>query len=73
MLNQTNVTLFDICNLQAFTRARALPRYVNAKDDILPIARELLLREFPLTLRLLGIRITSLKDLRPPANGIEKV
>ncbi|KAG8678608.1 hypothetical protein FRC08_017641 [Ceratobasidium sp. 394] len=34
------------------------------KEDILPHARELLLKEFPLSLRLMGLRLTNLKDLR---------
>ncbi|KAF8320716.1 DNA/RNA polymerase [Clavulina sp. PMI_390] len=59
---------------QTFTRARALSRYITTKQEILPIAKELLVKELPLRLRLLGIRVTSLKDLRPSVNphGIEK-
>lgn len=67
--------LTTMCICLAFTRAKALPRYVTKKEEILAVGRELLIKELPLKLRLIGLRITSLKDLRPAANanGIEKV
>ena len=58
---------------EAFTRAKTLPRYITAKEDILAVGKDLFLREFPLKLRLIGLRMSTLKDLRPHPGGIEKV
>lgn len=41
-----------------------MPKYVKTAAEILPVAQALLVKEFPLRLRLLGIRMTHLKDLQ---------
>jgi DNA polymerase kappa len=58
---------------EAFTRAKTLPRYITSKEDILTVGKDLFLKELPLKLRLIGLRMTTLKDLRPHPGGIEKV
>lgn len=52
----------------------SVKRYISTAADILPIAQELLRKELPLRIRLLGIRMSTLKDLTvPESKGIEQV
>jgi DNA polymerase kappa len=67
------MSLILILTYEAFTRAKTLPRYITSKEDILAVGKDLFLRECPLKLRLIGLRMTTLKDLRPHPGGIEKV
>ncbi|KAG9125119.1 hypothetical protein FRC07_008915 [Ceratobasidium sp. 392] len=55
---------YKLDTYQSFSRAKSLSKWTMKKEDILPHARELLLKEFPLSLRLMGLRLTNLKDLR---------
>lgn len=55
------------------SRALSVKKCIATKDDILPIAVDLIRREFPLRIRLLGIRMSSLKDLTEPDTGIRSV
>ncbi|KAG8754499.1 hypothetical protein FRC12_011168, partial [Ceratobasidium sp. 428] len=57
---------YKLDTYQSFSRAKSLTKWTMKKEDILPHARELLLKEFPLSLRLMGLRLTNLKDLREP-------
>lgn len=68
------VTLkYKVDTFQSFTRAKSCPRYVNKKEDLFTIAKELLLAEMPLCIRLIGIRVTNLKDLKIAENsGIKR-
>ncbi|KAG2099124.1 IMS-domain-containing protein [Suillus cothurnatus] len=70
------VTLkFKLDTFQVFTRAKSFDRWVSSKkEDLFAIGKELLLPELPLTLRLIGLRITKLKDLHAPepAGGIKR-
>ncbi|KAB5595162.1 DNA polymerase kappa subunit [Ceratobasidium theobromae] len=59
---------YKLDTFQSFSRAKTLPKWTMTKEDILPHAQELLLKEFPLCLRLLGLRLTNLKDLREDGN-----
>ncbi len=54
---------------------RLCPTFGRRSDALrgTQVARELLLKELPLHLRLLGIRMTNLKDLEAPEKGIKKV
>jgi hypothetical protein len=47
----------------------------KAHVEVHQIGKELLLLELPLTLRLIGLRVTKLKDLHAPepAGGIKRV
>lgn len=57
------------------TRAQSVKKYISTAAEILPIAHELLKKELPLRIRLLGIRMSTLKDLTVPVPdaGIQKV
>jgi DNA polymerase kappa len=60
-------------------------KYISSTDEILPVSRrcracltdqiaqELLRKELPLRIRLLGIRLSTLKDLTIPEKGIKAV
>jgi DNA polymerase kappa len=55
------------------SRALSVKKYISSKEDILPIAVDLIRKEFPLRIRLLGIRMSNLKDLTVPDTGIRTV
>ncbi|TFK26499.1 DNA/RNA polymerase [Coprinopsis marcescibilis] len=58
------VTLkFKLDTYQTFTRAKSFGRWVTTKDELYNTGKELLLPEFPLRIRLIGLRLTKLKDL----------
>ncbi|KAF8444610.1 hypothetical protein L210DRAFT_3530321 [Boletus edulis BED1] len=69
------VTLkYKLDTYQVFTRAKSFDRWVSQKkEELFAIGKELLLPELPLTIRLIGLRITKLKDLHAaePAGGIK--
>lgn len=71
------VTLkFKLDTFQVFTRAKSFDRWVSSnKEDLFAIGKELLLLELPLTLRLIGLRVTKLKDLHAlePTGGIKRI
>ncbi|KAF8894098.1 hypothetical protein BD779DRAFT_1435288 [Infundibulicybe gibba] len=55
---------FKLETYQVFTRAKSFLRWINTKDDLYATGKELLLPEFPLKIRLIGLRVTKLKDLQ---------
>ncbi|KAF9478811.1 DNA/RNA polymerase [Pholiota conissans] len=56
-----------------FTRAKSMSQWISKKEDLFNIGKELLLAEFPLRLRLIGLRVTKLKDLRDTgSSGIKR-
>ncbi|KII92789.1 hypothetical protein PLICRDRAFT_51133 [Plicaturopsis crispa FD-325 SS-3] len=64
------VTLkFKLDTYQVFTRAKSFDRWITSKADLFATGKELLAPEMPLTLRLIGLRVTKLKDLQAPASG----
>ncbi|KAF8348380.1 DNA/RNA polymerase [Amanita rubescens] len=69
------VTLkYKLDTYQVFTRAKSTNKWIKKKDELLAIGKELLMPEFPLRLRLIGLRVTKLKDLRTADNtGIKRV
>ncbi|ETW80514.1 hypothetical protein HETIRDRAFT_46153 [Heterobasidion irregulare TC 32-1] len=70
------VTLkYKLDTYQVFTRAKSLNHWITKKSDLLAIGKELLHPELPLRIRLIGLRVTKLKDLRQPDShkGIKRV
>ncbi|KAI0630132.1 DNA/RNA polymerase [Trametes polyzona] len=65
------VTLkYKLDTFQVYTRARSFDRWISTKkEDLFAIGKELLKPELPLTLRLIGLRVTKLKDLRAEAES----
>ncbi|KAG7098836.1 hypothetical protein E1B28_000740 [Marasmius oreades] len=70
------VTLkYKLDTYQVFTRAKSFDRCLTKKDELFAAGKELLLPELPLNLRLIGLRLTKLKDLRAsadPETGIKR-
>ncbi|KAL5528151.1 hypothetical protein ACEPAF_7287 [Sanghuangporus sanghuang] len=68
------VTLkYKLDTYQVYTRAKSFNRWITRKDDLFNTGKELLKPELPLCLRLIGLRVTKLKDLRAPADqGIKR-
>lgn len=64
------VTLkYKLDTYQVFTRAKSFDRWISTKkEDLFATGKELLLPELPLRLRLIGLRVTKLKDLRADAD-----
>ncbi|KAF9241588.1 IMS-domain-containing protein [Melanogaster broomeanus] len=69
------VTLkYKLDTYEVFTRAKSFDHWVSQnKEDLFAIGKELLLPELPLTIRLIGLRVTKLKDLHAaePVGGIK--
>ncbi|KAH9892787.1 DNA/RNA polymerase [Cubamyces lactineus] len=65
------VTLkYKLDTFQVFTRAKSFDRWISSKkEDLFAIGQELLKPELPLTLRLIGLRVTKLKDLKAEAES----
>ncbi|KAI0075742.1 DNA/RNA polymerase [Panus rudis PR-1116 ss-1] len=65
------VTLkYKLDTYQVFTRAKSFDRWISTKkEDLLAIGKELLIPELPLRIRLIGLRVTKLKDLRKSETG----
>ncbi|KAF8813855.1 DNA/RNA polymerase [Phlegmacium glaucopus] len=70
------VTLkYKLDTYQVFTRAKSFDRWVSTKEELYNTGKEILAPEFPLKIRLIGLRLTKLKDLRdtgPSSNGIKR-
>ncbi|EEB92678.1 hypothetical protein MPER_08778 [Moniliophthora perniciosa FA553] len=63
------VTLkYKLDTYQVFTRAKSFDRWITKKEELFATGKELLFPELPLTLRLIGLRVTKLKDLRAAAD-----
>ncbi|KAJ7096363.1 IMS-domain-containing protein [Mycena epipterygia] len=57
---------YKLDSFEVFTRAKSFDRWISKKEDLFAIGQELLLAELPLTVRLIGLRVTKLKDLHSP-------
>ncbi|KAG5650201.1 hypothetical protein H0H81_000326 [Sphagnurus paluster] len=72
---QTVNLKFKLENYQSCTRAKSYDRWITTKEDLYTAGKELILPEFPLSIRLIGLRVTKLKDLQAnsePVNGIKR-
>ncbi|KAI9455457.1 DNA/RNA polymerase [Lactarius psammicola] len=59
------VTLkYKLDTYEVFTRAKTFNRWIKTKSELYEAGRELLQPEWPLRIRLIGLRVTKLKDLR---------
>ncbi|KAK7057229.1 IMS-domain-containing protein [Favolaschia claudopus] len=65
---------YKLDSFEVFTRAKSFDRWISKKEELFAIGQELLLPELPLTIRLIGLRVTKLKDLRGPnpSTGIKR-
>ncbi|KAJ7084347.1 IMS-domain-containing protein [Mycena belliarum] len=65
---------YKLDTFEVFTRAKSSNRWISKKEDLFAAGQELLLPELPLTIRLIGLRVTKLKDLRgpDPSTGIKR-
>ncbi|KAJ7925260.1 hypothetical protein B0H13DRAFT_2248945 [Mycena leptocephala] len=66
---------YKLDSFEVFTRAKSSNRWISKKEDLFAVGQELLLPELPLTIRLIGLRVTKLKDLRAesdPSIGIKR-
>ncbi|KAF4567617.1 hypothetical protein EYR40_006618 [Pleurotus pulmonarius] len=68
------VTLkFKLDTFQVFTRAKSLNHWVNKKEELFAVGKELLFPELPISIRLIGLRVTKLKDLKASTSeGIKR-
>ncbi|KAJ7497255.1 DNA/RNA polymerase [Mycena latifolia] len=66
---------YKLDTFEVFTRAKSSNRWISKKEDLFAVGQELLLPELPLTIRLIGLRVTKLKDLHgpDPSIGIKRV
>ncbi|ORY32874.1 hypothetical protein BCR39DRAFT_522235 [Naematelia encephala] len=67
---KTVTVKFKLHTFENKSRAQSVKKWIATADEILPIAQELLKKELPLRIRLLGIRMSTLKDLTLPDKGI---
>ncbi len=68
------VTLkYKLDTYEVFTRAKSFNRWIKTKAELYEAGKELLQPEWPLCLRLIGLRVTKLKDLQKKDGGILKV
>jgi len=67
------VTLkYKLDTYEVFTRAKTFNRWIKTKAELYEAGQELLQPEWPLRIRLIGLRVTKLKDLRKKDDGIAK-
>ena len=67
------VTLkYKLDTYEVFSRAKSFNRWIRTKAELYEAGKELLQPEWPLRLRLIGLRVTKLKDLRKKDGGILK-
>jgi len=64
---------YKLDTFEVFTRAKTFDRWVKTKSELYEAGRELLQPEWPICIRLIGLRVTKLKDLRKKDDGITKV
>ncbi|KAI0295820.1 hypothetical protein B0F90DRAFT_1637231 [Multifurca ochricompacta] len=67
------VTLkYKLDTYEVFSRAKSFNRWIKTKSELYEAGKDLLQPEWPLRIRLIGLRVTKLKDLRKRDDGIAK-
>jgi hypothetical protein len=56
MMSRDPLTTLTVLLLQLHTRAATLPNYVSSAEELTAVGLRLMRAEYPLTLRLIGIR-----------------
>lgn len=65
---------FKLDTFKAYTRDKTVDYEVSTKEQILVIARKLMEKELPFKLRLMGLRVSTLRDLDAvPTKGLDQV
>ncbi|CAB4495123.1 DNA/RNA polymerase [Rhizophagus irregularis] len=59
---KTIAVIFKMQTFEQFTRQKALTKYISIQHDLYTYCKAILDKEVPISLRLLGIRITNLRD-----------
>jgi DNA polymerase kappa len=59
---KTIAVIFKMQTFEQFTRQKALTKYISLQHDLYTYCKAILDKEVPISLRLLGIRITNLRD-----------
>ena len=72
-IGRTVTLKYKLDTYEVFTRAKSFNRWIKTKAELYEAGKELLLPRWPLRFRLIGLRITKLKDLRKKEEGIMKV
>ncbi|KAL5507318.1 hypothetical protein ACEPAH_6774 [Sanghuangporus vaninii] len=67
------ILTYKLDSFRVHTRRATFDRWISKKEDLLRIGKELIKPYLPLRVRLLGLRVTDLIDLRAPVGrGIEQ-
>ncbi|KAL5523748.1 hypothetical protein ACEPAG_7921 [Sanghuangporus baumii] len=67
------ILTYKLDNFRVHTRRATFDRWISKKEDLLRIGKELIKPYLPLRVRLLGLRVTDLIDLRAPVDrGIKR-
>ncbi|KAI0049981.1 DNA/RNA polymerase [Auriscalpium vulgare] len=68
-VGKTITLKFKLDTYQVFTRAKSFDRWITTKEELFATGKDLLQPEWPLRLRLIGLRLTKLKDMRKKDDG----
>ncbi|KAJ8696405.1 hypothetical protein PTI98_006279 [Pleurotus ostreatus] len=72
-MGRTVTLKFKLDTFQVLTRAKSLNHWVNKKEELFAVGKELLFPELPISIRLIGLRVTKLKDLKASTSeGIKR-
>ncbi|THH10653.1 hypothetical protein EW145_g1183 [Phellinidium pouzarii] len=67
------ILTYKLDTFRVFTRRATFERWISKKEDLFNIGKELIKPYLPLRIRLLGLRVTDLKDLHAPTDqGIKR-
>ncbi|KAG9302382.1 hypothetical protein G9A89_011432 [Geosiphon pyriformis] len=62
-LEGRNISLkLKLTSFKLFTRAKTIPKYIHSAEDLFYYGKQILEAEFPLDLRLMGLRLSTLRN-----------